>query len=117
MKTIRVEGVWTVDADAEHGPRRLPFSVLCEVGSQPRIALDWPKEGLTIEQWDTLRLAVNRAWAAVAILCRCGHPYFEHSHKSPHACSVLHGCGECRSFAAAEPIAPEPHTQQGEATP
>ncbi len=92
-------------ADQDHPARRVPFTVLCEVGRQPRIAINWPEDGIALEQWDTLRLAVNRAWAAVAILCRCGHPYFEHSHRSPHACSVLAGCIDCKSFAAAEPVA------------
>lgn len=116
MRSLRVEGVWTMAAEGEQLARRVPFTVLCEVGSQPRITLAWPEEGLTLEQWDTLRLAVNRAWAAVAIVCRCGHPYFEHSHRSPHACSVLDGCKDCRSFAAAEPIADKP-TQPGDLTP
>lgn len=104
-KTIRVQGVWTM-ADTLIPERRVPFTVLCEVGKEPRIVLAWPEDGLSVEQWDTLQRAVNRAWGAVAIRCRCGHAYFDHSHRSPHACSA--GCKDCRSFAAAEPVIAQP---------
>jgi hypothetical protein len=104
MKSIRVQGVWTVAADYAHEARRVPFTVVCEIGSHPRIVLDWPADGLSLEQWDTLRQAVNRAWGAIAIRCRCAHPYFDHSHRSPHACSVL-DCEGCVCFSAAEPPA------------
>jgi hypothetical protein len=106
MKSIRVEGVWTLAADMHHAQRHVLFTVVCEIGKAPRIMLDWPVDGLSLEQWDTLRLAVNRAWAAIEIRCRCGHPYYDHSHRSPHACSVLDGCPmQCVCFCAAEPLA------------
>lgn len=77
------------------------FEITCAPGFPPFVSVHG--DGLTLDEEFSLHTTIGQLIARLRIPCACGLPWDEHSPDAPHAANL----GDCRSFTAASPVAPE----------